>query len=160
MRFAVGTEVVVSALQKKGHVVEVAASGRCRVAVGPLTLWCDEADLSSVSQAKKKSKREREGAPAHGAGEPLSGIVQQAGERERRALGSLDLHGMTVEEALQAVQVRLDLAIRAGLDRVEIIHGISGGRLRAAVRGYLAGITSISRFAPDPRNPGVTWVYL
>jgi hypothetical protein len=31
--------------------------------------------------------------------------------------------------------------------------------LRAAVRGYLAGIPSVTRFEPDARNAGVTWVY-
>ena len=77
---------------------------------------------------------------AGGATASSSALAHEPTEQERRALGSIDLHGMTVEEALRAVEVRLDRAIRAGLDRLEIIHGISGGRLRAAVRGYLAGI--------------------
>jgi len=161
MRFAPGAEVFVATLQKKGSILEAAANGRYRVAVGPMTLWCAEADLASMAQAKKKARHDRDSgggaatsAAAHGATQPeLTG-------RERQALASLDLHGMTVEEALRAVEVRLDLAIRAGLERLEIIHGISGGRLRAAVRGYLAGIGSVKRFDPDARNPGVTVVYL
>lgn len=166
MAFQVGTDVVVASLQKKGRILEVGAKGRYRVVVGPMTLWCAEADLSSVSQARRKARHERDGGtsatgrPADkGVGTGSAPGEALVSERERRGLGSLDLHGLTVEEALRAVGERLDRAIRAGLDRVEIIHGISGGRLRAAVRGYLAGIPSVARFVPDPHNPGVTWVY-
>jgi DNA mismatch repair protein MutS2 len=158
MPFSVGAEVVVTHLQRKGRILEVGASGRYRVAVGPLALWCDEAELATVSSAKKEARRNARaasGGPAAGGQVPPAHPTAS----QARALGSLDLHGMTVEEALHAVEVRLDEAIRAGLDRLEIIHGISGGRLRAAVRGYLAGIGSIARVAPDPRNAGVTWVY-
>jgi dsDNA-specific endonuclease/ATPase MutS2 len=162
MPFPVGSVVVVSTLGKKGRVVEATPNGRYRVVVGPMTVWCAEDDLVPVSEGKRTAGRSRENNPtATGDGWAVAGTLEVASsERERAALRSLDLHGMTVEEALRAVQVRLDLAIRAGLDRLEIIHGISGGRLRAAVRGYLAGISSISRFEPDARNPGVTWVYL
>ena len=63
---------------------------------------------------------------------------------------------MTVPEALAALPVFLDRAIRANLPRVQIIHGISGGRLRAAVRSYLAKAPAVICAAPDDRNPGVT----
>jgi dsDNA-specific endonuclease/ATPase MutS2 len=158
MRFAAGAEVFVATLQKKGAILEVAANGRYRVAVGPLTVWCTEADLSSMAQAKKQARRDRNSGSPAATGDAAA--RHEPTERERRALASLDLHGLTVEEALLAVGTRLDLAMRAGLERVEIIHGISGGRLRAAVRGYLAGIGSVRRFEPAPGNPGVTVVYL
>ncbi len=158
MPFAVGADVFVESLQKKGRIIEATASGRYRVAVGVLVVWCDEGQLSSMAQARKKGRRGRDAPPA-GARASSSPLAHVPTEQERRALGSIDLHGMTVEEALRAVEARLDRAIRAGLDRLEIIHGISGGRLRAAVRGYLAGIPSVTRFEPDARNAGVTWVY-
>jgi DNA mismatch repair protein MutS2 len=66
---------------------------------------------------------------------------------------------MTVPEALAALPIFLDRAIRAGRARVEIIHGISGGRLRAAVRGYLAGMPAVTCAEADDRNPGVTIAY-
>jgi dsDNA-specific endonuclease/ATPase MutS2 len=159
MPFAVGADVFVASLQKKGRIIEATASGRYRVAVGVLVLWCDEGQLSSMAQARKKGRRERDAAQAGGATASSSALAHEPTEQELRALGSIDLHGMTVEEALRAVEARLDRAIRGGLDRLEIIHGISGGRLRAAVRGYLAGIPSVTRFEPDARNAGVTWVY-
>lgn len=151
-----GAEVVVTALGKRGRIIEVASLGRYRVVVGGMTMWCREADLDSVSHAKKQAKRDLGRASAAAAGPRPPTAPTSA---DLHALGSLDLHGMTVAEALQAVSRRLDEAIRAGLDQMEIIHGISGGRLRAAVHGLLAGTSSVARFTPDPRNPGVTRVY-
>jgi DNA mismatch repair protein MutS2 len=152
----VGAEVVVTSLGKRGRIVEIAPGGRYRVAVGAWTTWCAAGDLESLSHAKKRAKRES--VPQL---PPVASRLAPAGlsAAERRALGSLDLHGLTVPEALQMLGRRVDDAIRAGLDRLEIIHGISGGRLRAAVHGYLAGTPSVARFVPDPRNPGVTWAY-
>jgi DNA-nicking Smr family endonuclease len=40
---------------------------------------------------------------------------------------SIDLHGLTVPEALATLPVFLDRAIRADLRHVEIIDGIGGG---------------------------------
>jgi DNA mismatch repair protein MutS2 len=161
MPFAVGDEVVVASLKKKGRIVEAGPGGRYRVAVGVLSAWCDESGLSPTTRAreKKRTRASVRGAADSSAPAASTEVAREPTERERRRLQSIDLHGMTVDEALRAVEVRLDEAIRAGLDRVEIIHGISGGRLRAAVRGYLAGIGSVRRFEAEPGNAGVTWAY-
>jgi DNA mismatch repair protein MutS2 len=158
MSLTLGAETFVVSLQKSGRIVEVDGRGRYRVAVGGMTVWCREADLTTVSHSKKEARRKRE-SPSGSAGQPAHSHTLVPGSREARALESLDLHGLMVPEALHALEERLDRAIRAGLDRIEVIHGISGGRLRAAVRGYLAGVPGVARFEPDARNPGVTWVY-
>jgi DNA mismatch repair protein MutS2 len=156
MPFAVGSAVAVVSLRKHGRVLDVLPGGRYRVAVGGLTVACREDELETVSHSKKQQRRER-GAPA-----PQAGITAPPRVPDAAAAGrfqSIDLHGMTVPEALAALPAFLDRAIRAGLTRVEVIHGISGGRLRAAVRGYLAGVPAVMCAAPDDRNPGVTIVY-
>jgi dsDNA-specific endonuclease/ATPase MutS2 len=158
MLFSLGADVVVLSLQKKGRIVEVDARGRYRVAIGAVTVWCREADLASASHPRTQARRGREAA-SRSRDETGGTHTLTPTPGEARALGSLDLHGLTVPEALHALEERLDRAIRAGLDRLEIIHGISGGRLRKVVRGYLAGVTGIARFGADPLNPGVTWVY-
>jgi len=146
----------VIALRTRGRIMDVLTGGRYRVAVGGLTTVCREEDLETMSASKKQTRRERD-APSLWAGpDTLASLSHPA---DLRQLQSLDLHGATVPEALSRLGAFIDRAIRAGLDRVEIIHGISGGRLRAAVRGQLAGMPSIARFAPDPRNAGVTIVY-
>jgi dsDNA-specific endonuclease/ATPase MutS2 len=158
MPYPLGADVLVLSLQKKGRIVEIGARGRYRVAIGGVTAWCREADLASASHSRKEARRAKAAASRPRAD---SGVTHTLAPTpgDARALCSLDLHGLTVPEALQTLEARLDRAIRAGLDRLEIIHGISGGRLRAVVRGYLAGVTGIARFEADPRNPGVTWVY-
>ena len=156
MPFVVGSDVAVVSLRKHGRVLEVFPGNRYRVAVGGLTMVCQEAELATPSHSKKMQRRERE-APA-----PTTGIVPPPADSQVADAGraqSIDLHGMTVAEALAALPVFLDRAIRAGLTRVEIIHGISGGRLRVAVRRYLAEMPAVTCAAPDDRNPGVTTAY-
>jgi dsDNA-specific endonuclease/ATPase MutS2 len=156
MPFPAGSAVAVVSLRTHGQVLEVLPGGRYRVAVGNLTMVCLEEQLETVSRSKKQQRRERE-APARVAGRTVPPPVPDAADTGR--FRSIDLHGMTVPEALAALPVFLDRAIRAGLTSVEIIHGISGGRLRAAVRGYLREMPAVTCAAPDDRNPGVTIVY-
>jgi len=153
MSFLVGADVAVVSLRKHGRVLEVFPGNRYRVAIGGLTIVCKESQLEPVSHSKKKQRRERD-APAQKAGSATPASSAPAADSSR--FQSIDLHGMTVPEALAALPVFLDLAIRADLPRVEIIHGISGGRLRAAVRRYLAGAPAVTSAAPDHGNPGVT----
>ncbi len=158
MPFPIGAGIVVTSLRKEGRIVEIGRSGRYRVVVGGMSVWCRESDLASVSLARKQARRERAAPSAEAAGRDRP-AASEPSARELRELGSLDLHGLTVPEALQALQERMDRAIRAGLVRIEVIHGISGGRLRAAVLGYLAGVGGVARVVPDSRNAGVTWIY-
>ncbi len=155
MPFALGSAVAVVSLRKHGRVTEVLPGGRYRVAVGGVTVVCPEEQLETVSHSKKQQRRERE-APARLA--RTTAPPQAAGAPASQSR-SIDLHGMTVPEALAALPEFLDRAIRAGVTRVDIIHGISGGRLRAAVRTYLAAMPAVMCAAPDDRNPGVTVVY-
>jgi DNA mismatch repair protein MutS2 len=155
MAFPVGSAIAVVTLRKHGHVLDVLSGNRYRVAVGGLTMVCSEEQLETVSHSKKQQRREREAPTRTEVAAPPS--VHRTGDTSQ--LESIDLHGMTVPEALAALPVFLDRAIRAGLTQVEIIHGISGGRLRAAVRTYLADMPAVTCAAPDERNPGVTIAY-
>ncbi len=73
---------------------------------------------------------------------------------------SLDLHGNTVAEALDAVSEFLNSALLAGSPEVRIIHGRSGGKIKAALHAQLKRVRSIRSFRVDPRNAGVTIVEL
>ena len=156
MPFPVGSAVAVVSLRKHGQVLEVLAGGRYRVVVGGMTMICQETQLETVTHSKKQQRRERE-APARRAGTSMAPPVPDA--TAARRLQSIDLHGMTVPEALASLPIFLDRAIRAGLSHVEIIHGISGGRLRVAVRRYLAQMPAVTCAARDEKNPGVTIAY-
>ncbi|HEX9365079.1 MAG TPA: Smr/MutS family protein [Vicinamibacterales bacterium] len=73
---------------------------------------------------------------------------------------SLDLHGQTVIEAIDALDSFLNDALLDGLADVRVIHGRSGGALKAAVHRRLAEVASVRGFRLDPANPGVTIVSL
>ena len=76
------------------------------------------------------------------------------------APASIDLHGMTTNEAVAALDQFLDDAIRASHSEVRIIHGRSGGRVKAAVQARLREISTVRSFHVDPTNPGITIVAL
>ncbi len=71
---------------------------------------------------------------------------------------TLDLHGKTVAEAIDSLDRFLNTALLAGDAGVLIIHGRSGGRIKAAVHARLSQTPSIRAFRVHPRNPGATIV--
>jgi DNA-nicking Smr family endonuclease len=54
-------------------------------------------------------------------------------------LEEIDLHGLTVDEALPRLDEFLHTAYRAGYYQVHIVHGKGSGVLRREVGRYLAG---------------------
>lgn len=74
----------------------------------------------------------------------------------RPAPTEVDLHGLRVDEALVRIDEALDAALLAGHAELRFIHGRSGGRLRAALRQRLRGISAVRAVRLDPRNAGVT----
>lgn len=83
---------------------------------------------------------------------------QDPDESPAPATPSLDLHGNTAAEALEALDGFLNDALLAGAADARVIHGRSGGTLRATVHARLAQLPAVSRFRLDPRNPGATIV--
>ena len=57
----------------------------------------------------------------------------------------IDLHGLTVEEAIPRVDTFLNKAYRARLPRVWVIHGKGTGTLRSEIRSYLSKHPVVSR---------------
>ena len=76
------------------------------------------------------------------------------------APAEIDLHGLTAAEAVTALDAFLNDALLAALGEVRVIHGRSGGRVKAAVHHRLRELPSIRNFRVDPTNPGVTIVVL
>lgn len=66
----------------------------------------------------------------------------------------LDLHGMTVDEALPRVDEFLHGAYEAGLYRVWVIHGKGTGILRREVKRYLRKHPLVSSHRTAESNSG------
>jgi DNA mismatch repair protein MutS2 len=149
MTFAPGDDVQVAALGK-GVVREVRNGGRYLVELRGRSIVATETQLTAASPRKREPSS---GAHASKAGGPDS-------QAHSSASTSLDLHGMTVEEAVAALDGFLNDALLAGHAEVRVIHGRSGGRLKAAVHARLKQLRGVRATRLDPANPGVTIVTL
>ena len=133
----------------KGVVQEVRQHGRLVVLIGNRSVVVDARD-ASVSDRPSAAKRRP--VPA---GQPIT----PDDDRGRRGVAAdVDLHGLTVADALERVVAAVDAAIRAGHGRLRVIHGRSGGRLRGAVQRQLRELPSVRAFRLDPANDGATIV--
>jgi DNA-nicking Smr family endonuclease len=66
----------------------------------------------------------------------------------------LDLHGMTIDEAIPLVDKFLQKSYLAHECRVWIVHGKGEGILRGAIRQYLRSHNLVKSFAPADINHG------
>jgi DNA mismatch repair protein MutS2 len=137
----------------KGVVREVRTNGRLVVLIGDRSVVVDAGSATVVAPPKASTRTSR--APAPDASAPRDD------ERERRRVPvEIDLHGLVVADAVERVVSAVAAALLAGHARIRIIHGRSGGRLRAAVHRELRAVPSIRGFRLDPANEGVTIVEL
>lgn len=61
----------------------------------------------------------------------------------------IDVRGMRVDEAVQAVTYFIDDAIQFGAEQVRILHGTGTGALRQYIRDYLKGVNGVKNFHDD-----------
>ncbi len=76
---------------------------------------------------------------------------------------SIDLRGMSVDEAISKIEIELDKATVQGLDRVKVIHGHGTNSLKRATRSYLSRCLYVKNWSSGNKNQGgdgVTWVEL
>lgn len=150
MVFAPGDEVHVAALGK-GVVREVRNGGRYLIELKGRAIVATEGQLTAASARKR--------ADAPGSS-PSQASALESFRTASHVATSLDLHGMRVEEAVVALDTFLNDALLAGHAEVRVIHGRSGGRLKAAVHARLKQLPVVRAFRLDPANAGVTIVAL
>jgi DNA mismatch repair protein MutS2 len=135
----------------KGVVREMRNGGRVLVEVQGRAMVVPEDDLTPLDPPPRLRAR---AAPAQ---EPDPSPPSTRGPA-RRAAAEIDLHGLTVAEALARAEQALNDALLADAAELRLIHGRSGGRIRAALHRRLAGIPSVRGYRVDPANQGVTIV--
>jgi DNA mismatch repair protein MutS2 len=145
MTFAPGDAVHVAGLGK-GIVREVRNGRRYLVELKRRSIVAHEGQLTGVTQRSPAAD--------------VSSSARPAAVDPPPARSSLDLHGMTVEEAGGALDEFLNDALLAGVPEVRVIHGRSGGRLKAAVHARLTELPVVRGWRLDPGNAGVTIVSL
>lgn len=148
-------------VELKGRGVEVAAASVTRL------------EVSHPSRTRTKARRDRDrteglAAAAGSAADTAhpaprtahSAARSAASPRASATRAEVDLHGLTVEQALARADEALSEAMLADLPELRLVHGRSGGRIRAALHRRLSQIASVRSFRLEPGNPGATIVAL
>lgn len=139
----------------KGVVREVRRNGNLVVIIGNRSVVVTSTDVTMPAGGERKAKQARRAGSAGDA----TGDAYEAGYTHARPV-EIDLHGCTVDEAMEKAMAAIDAALVAGRMRVRIIHGRGGGRIRAALHARLRQLPPVRAFRLDPANPGVTLVDL
>ena len=137
-------EVLPSGLS--GTLLEISGN-RAKVAVGSIRT---ELPISRIRRARAKKKEMR--------AMPEASRHSEIGRQLAQNISiELNLRGMKVDEAFEALDKRMDEAILAGIPMLRIIHGKGTGALRAAVRDRLTGNGNIRILQAGSRRRGRRW---
>lgn len=151
MGFNVGDAVLVLSLKKEGTVEEILKGGVYRVVVGSMSLKCTDEQIKAASVGNKKRVDPDV---------PQQSEIRISSDASAATLRKLDLHGVTVNDALRIVEEHISRSVLANLNEVEILHGIGSGALKKALHAHLATMPVVKRFEIKQFNPGVTRIFL
>lgn len=103
---------------------------------------------AKLNRLKRTMKKPQSGA-SRKASFISAATSDESRERQLRFKQDIDLRGMRVDEALQAVTYFIDDAIQFNAGRVRILHGTGTGALRESIRQYLATVPAVRRYADE-----------
>lgn len=135
----------------KGVVREIRTNGRLLVEIAGRKVLVERGGAKPFDSPLKPSRTRR----------PTTSAALQATDvvvGRHRSSSEIDLHGLTVDEALARVGSAISDTLLAGHATLRLIHGRRGGRIRAALHRYLRALPPVRSFRIDPANEGVTVV--
>ena len=137
----IGQTVEVPKLRQSGIVASLPNDkGELQVQIGVMKVGVKLSDLRIDAQ---HVRREHTASTRH--------IMQ---EKSRYISPEIDLHGLTVEEAIYELDKYLDDAFLASLHQVRVIHGRGTGALKAGVLEYLKNHRLVAGVEQAPFNEG------
>ena len=144
-QFREGDTVTIVALKKDGVISEVLGGGKYRVAVSSLQFTCSAKELLPSQPAAPRPR-----------------LTEQKVlmKNQPRPPQTLDLHGLTVDEAIRKLDQWLDSVVLSDLYQVKVVHGLGTGRVQAAVHQHLRSIKAVRNFKINEWNAGETDIYL
>ncbi len=134
----VGDLVVLKDIGKEATVTALPAGDQVEVQMGVIRTRTPLSNLKLAPEKKQPQKKTPARSAKNGGG--------LASRMERSANTDLDLRGMNAEEALLEVDLFIDNAVMAGLERLTVIHGKGTGVLRAAVQQHLKRHPSVKGY--------------
>ena len=109
------------------------------------------------------SPREMRSAAGAPPAEPVVAVSVTRETGEMRPAFELDLRGQRLEEALQALERQIDLALVSGLSEFHVIHGKGEGILQRGIHQYLKAHRHVREYffaTPEEGGFGKTTVRL
>ncbi len=139
--FKPGDRVLIASLNQKGYILKIGQDGIALVEVGIMKTKVKVSDLVHIEEelSQKKSYSRR-----------------TINSKARNIKTSVDLRGMTTEEAILDVEKFIDDAVLANLVQVTIIHGKGTGALRQAVHDLLKRNKYVGEYRIGNYNEGGT----
>jgi DNA mismatch repair protein MutS2 len=141
----VGDPVVVKSLKKRGHISECLRGDTYRVHVGSLSIVVARSDLEAATTSPSSA---------------LKTVTYPTRPKSARVPTTIDLHGLTVEDAVRELESWLNECIIAGHGTVKVVHGLGTGRVQRAAHETLQRYAAVRAFRLNDLNPGETDVYI
>jgi DNA mismatch repair protein MutS2 len=136
---AAGDFVLLEGFEQPGEVLgAVDDSGRIEIQLGALRTRVGVEQVLALADPRHQSPSA-----------PVTINVQPV-----EPVSRIEVRGQTLDEALPAIEQFLDHAYRAGLQRLEVVHGKGTGTLRRAVREMLRNHPLVSAYEPAERREG------
>ena len=175
-QLSAGDFIYLRGLPEPGEVLTAVEDGALDVQLGALRTRVRVEQIERLAPRNQTSPSQGEVPKAEGvppAGErsthrdrPLRGMHATVANMPRPPVdpgSKIDLRGRVTDEALPMVDSFLDVAYRAGQNRLEVVHGKGTGALRRAVRDLLRKhplVTTFESAEPKQGGDGVTIVTL
>lgn len=141
---AVGATVLVKKSRREGRIVRQERDGQWVVAVGAMKFTLSEGEIEVAKEREKRAMVSYE----------TSSV---------KPLNQIDVRGLTLEEALNRVNLQLEAALVHNLKSFSIIHGLGDGILSSGIQTYLRSLSYVSKFyfaLPEDGGHGKTYVEL
>ena len=141
-----GDIVHIKSLNREGTILELLPKDKVRVSVGTLKIIVNLTELTLSLKKPSDIKKDKV---------TITRTSTHSKEKEE-----LDLHGYTVDQAIELLERKLNSAILSKLGRIKVVHGFGSGRVMSAVHQYLSTSPLVSNYRVDDLNPGQTWVWI
>ena len=129
----IGDRVRIESLRSEGFVSKIEAEDRVEVMTEKGKVKASLSDIAKISGEKEGKETPPKTAWT------TEGVHQAP-------LTSLNVIGLTVEDALPVVDRFIDQALLHGLEKVQIIHGVGSGRLRDGISKFLRHHQGVKTF--------------
>ena len=156
-QLAIGDFIYLRGLPEPGEVLTAVEDDALDVQLGALRTRVRVEQIER--RAPKGARRAEEARPLRGMGATVANMPKPPVDPGSK----IDLRGQVTDEALPMVDSFLDVAYRAGQNRLEVVHGKGTGALRRAVREMLRKhplVTTFESAEPKQGGDGVTIVTL